>query len=309
MVAEPELSVVIVNYNTKEYTAQCIESLYQAPPEVAFEIVLVDNASTDDSVPWLEQRFPQVKLVRSARNGGIAGGNNLGIRNSAGSLILLLNNDTLVLPGSIDRCIEFLRAHPEAAGVGGELLNPDHTFQSGYSGFPTLWEQFLVVTRIGMLFRPYFPSRPPGRLPCPVDWMSTAFMLFRCQPLEQVDLVDEDFFIYCDETDLQYRLRQAGWQLYYLPEVKTIHFGGKSLNPWRRRKMVYRGYLLFFRKHYPRWKETLLRLLYLLVSCLKVPYWAGNLLLPSRRPLARHELQSNLEIIRISFSFNFMPPP
>lgn len=294
-----DLTIVIVNYNTSDYTAQCLDSIAKYPPGCSYEIVLVDNASTDGSPDRLIADYPYIKLVRSAENRGIAGGNNLGIRAGSGRFVLLLNNDTLVLPGTLDRVITFLEEHPEAGGVGGQLLNTDGSFQSGSTNFPSLWEEFLVVTKIGQFFRPYYPSQPPTSEVCEVDWMSTAFMLFRREALDQVGLVDEDYFIYCDETDLQYRLHRAGWKLYHLPDVQTIHFGGKSLNPWRRRKMVYRGYLLFYQNHHGRLQTLILRLMFAGISAAKLPIWGTLSLWPGGRERALHELESNLDILRM----------
>ncbi len=304
-----DLTIVIVNYNTPDYTAQCLDSIAEHPPHCSYEIVVVDNASTDGSPDWLAAHYPHIKLVHSPENRGIAGGNNLGIRAGSGRYVLLLNNDTLVLPGALDRVVTFLNEHPEAGGVGGQLLNPDGSFQSGFVSFPSLWEELLIVTKVGQLFRPYYPSHPPGAEMCEVDWISTAFMLFRRKALEAIELVDETFFIYCDETDLQYRLHQAGWKLYYLPDVQTIHFGGKSLNPWRRRKMVYRGYLLFYRKHYPRWQETVLRMMFASVSALKLPLWAITYLWPGWRERSRSELRSNWDILQMCLAPGVTPPP
>jgi len=139
---QPDVSIVIVNYNTPQYTIQCLESIYKASPKADYEIVLVDNASPDGSAEQLEKKYPLIKMVRSGKNSGIAGGNNLGTRAASGRYILLLNNDTLVKPGAIDLTIEFLNAHPEAAGVGGNLLNEDGSFQSGYIDFHTLGQVF-----------------------------------------------------------------------------------------------------------------------------------------------------------------------
>ncbi len=303
-----DLSIVIVNYNTKQFTAQCLDSIYSNPPDCRYEIVVVDNASTDDSADWLEDLYPGVNLVHSQENRGIAGGNNLGIRASTGRYVLLLNNDTLVLPEMIDRVISFMDGHPEAGGVGGQLLNEDGSFQSGFFEFPTLFQQFLIVTKIGQLIRPYYPSRPPVSEILQVDWMSTAFMLFRREALEFVGLVDEEFFIYSDESDLQYRLKEAGWPLYYHPDVQTIHFGGRSLTPWRRRNMVYRGYLLFFEKHYGYLEALLLRGLFLLVSALKIPIWGMATLWPDNRDRSKHELASNLAILRMCVRRGIIPP-
>ena len=293
----PDVSIVIVNYNQRDYTAHCIDSILATPPNAGYGIVLVDNASSDGSADWLAERYPGVKLIRSRVNGGIAGGNNLGIRAGSGKYVLLLNNDTIVLPGSIDRVVAFLNEHPEAAGVGGQLLNPDRTFQGGFYDFPSFAKLILIDSKLPSILWPYYPSHPAGRQVRQVDWISTAFMLFRREALEQVGCVDEEFFIYSDESDLQYRLKKAGWKIYYLPDVKTIHFGGKSLTPWRRRRLVYRGYLLFFKKHYGQAQTVLLRMVFALVSLIKLLVWSFAFLIPGWRERALHELRSNRDIL------------
>lgn len=297
---EGVLSIILVNYNQRDYTAQCLNSLRKVAPALDYEIILVDNASHDGSIDWLEEQYPEAAVIRSPENRGIAGGNNLGIRAAQGRYVLLLNNDTLVLPGMLERATAYLDNHPKVGGVGGRLLNPDGTFQSGHVNFPSLWQEFLIASKLGPLFRPHYPSNPPGIEECEVDWMSTAFMAFRRDALEQVGLVDEEYFIYSDETDLQYRLKQAGWQIVYLPDLQTIHFGGKSLNPWRRRHLVYRGKLLFFQKHYEAWRTLLLRLLFATVSVAKLALW--GLAWPFSRIRAGRELESNLRILKLALA-------
>ena len=299
---EPALSIVIVNYNSGDYTAQCLDSIRTVAPALRYDIVLVDNASPDGSADWLAEHYPEVQLIRSPENRGIAGGNNLGIRASHGRYVLLLNNDTLVLPGMLERAAAYLDEHPDVGGVGGNLLNADGSFQSAYVSFHTLRQELLIATKLGQLFCSYYPSHPPTNQVREVAWMSTAFMAFRREALEQVGLVDEAFFIYSDETDLQYRLHQAGWKILYLPDLRTVHFGGKSLNPWRRRHLVYRGKLLFFQKHYAPWRTLLLRLLYVAISGAKLPIWGLAWLLPPWRQRARNELASNVKILRMSLS-------
>lgn len=304
----PDISIVMVNYNQPEYTAQCLDSIYKHPPQTSYEIVLVDNASTDGSADRLEAQYPRLNLIRSEVNGGIAGGNNLGIRAAQGRYILLLNNDTLVIPGTIDQTVAFLEAHPQAAGVGGNLLNEDGSFQSAYADFHTLFIVFLILTRLGMVFRPYFPSHARGTQVKEVDWMSTAFMTFRREALDAVNLVDEEYFIYSDETDLQYRLKQRGWKIYYLPDLETIHFGGKSLNPWRRRRLVYRGFLLYFHNHYSIVHTLVLRCMFITACLLKLPFWALSWLVPKFHQRSLYELRSNLSILRMSLSAGIEAP-
>lgn len=300
MSTEIQVSIVIVNYNTRDYTGQCLDSIRDARLSVSYEIVVVDNASKGDDADWLEDHYPEIRVLRSEENRGIAGGNNIGIRASSGKYTLLLNNDTLVFPGSIEAAVTFLDQHPDAAGVGGNLLNEDRSFQSGHADFPSLWNEFLFVTHLGLALNPNFPFHPRGQETVEVDWMSTAFMLFRREALDTVNLVDEDYFIYSDETDLQYRLKQAGWKIHYLPELETIHFFGKSLTPWRRRKMMYRGKMLFFSKHYGGPRSAVLRLMFGAFSAVKVLTWGLVSLAPSRRERAMHELRSHLDVLQVS---------
>lgn len=297
----PDVTIVIVNFNTRELTARCIDSVLASQARASFEIVVVDNASVDGSADYLEMRYPCITLIRSLENRGVAGGNNLGIRAGQGRHVLLLNSDTLLLPGALDRAINFLDTHPCAGGAGGKLLNPDRTFQSCFVDFPSLWQVFLITTKIGQLVRPRYPSYGPCPQVREVDWISSAFMLFRREAIEQVGLVDEAYFLYCDETDLQYRLKQAGWKIYYLPDVETIHLGGGSASSWRRRRLVYRGYLLFFRKHRGALQTMVLRALFAAASGLKLPLWAAASLWPAWREQARRELFSHRDIVHMCF--------
>ncbi len=295
-----DLSIVIVNYNTPDYTAKCVDSVLQNPPSASYEIVLVDNASSDASADRLAQRYPTIKIIYSPKNTGIAGGNNLGIRASEGRRILLLNNDTIVLPGVLDSAMRFLDQHPEAGGVGGRLVNPDGTFQSSYVDFATLSQLFLITTKLGTLISSHYPSHGPSDKTQEVDWISTAFMLFRRDALDGVGLVDEEYFIYSDEPDLQYRLKRAGWKIFYSPDLQTIHYGGKSLTPWKRRRMVYRGYLLFFSKHRSIADHLLLRAMFAVTSALKLPLWAFAWTFPKWRARASEEWSADLDVLRMS---------
>src|SRR5262249_36645441 len=150
--------------------------------------------------------------------------------------VLLLNNDTLVHGAAFDAMVEFLDRHPTAGAVGGRLLNPDGSFQSGYSAFPTLFQEFMIATGVGARVRNGYPSHGITDAIAVVDWLSSACLMLRRDALDEVGLLDEEYFIYGDEVDLQYRLKARGWQVYYLPAVSVIHYGGRSLDRWRRRK-------------------------------------------------------------------------
>jgi GT2 family glycosyltransferase len=197
--------------------------------------------------------------------------------------------------------VRYLDQHPEVGAVGGNLLNPDGTLQASFCDFPTLWEEFLLVTHIGMARNPYFPAHngvwPQAR---PVDWISSASIVVRRSAIEQIGLVDEDYFIYSDETDWQYRLWRAGWPVHYLPEVNTIHFGGGSFQPGGRRfTLVYRGRMLFARKHYAGWYGLLQRLMFGAAALGRQVVWLILLPLPRWRSIARRQLASNWETFRL----------
>ena len=297
-----DLTIGIVTYNGQVLTAQCLKSIHDAPPACSFEIVVVDNASADGTVAWLREAYPQVRVVVNTANAGITRGNNQCFAAAQGRYVLLLNNDTIVPAGTLDRLVTFADAHPDAGAVGGKLVNPDGTFQASYFDFPSLWCEFLHTTRLGVTLDPHYPSHVDCLDVRSVDWIMSASLLVRRSACEQLGGVDESYFMYSDETDLQYRLRRAGWQVYYLPDVVTVHFGGQSASHWRRRKLIYHGKLLFFRKHYGHCRSTLLRLLFGSMSLIKVIAWSCGWLIPPWRSRAGHEIQSNLNVLYLSLS-------
>jgi GT2 family glycosyltransferase len=296
---DPTLSIVLVCWNNRAYLGPCLESLYQSKMKCTFDIVVVDNGSTDGTPEMLAEKYPEVIIIQNAGNVGLGKASNQGIEATRGRYILLLNNDTIVNGESFDAMAEFLDNNSRAAAVGGKLLNPDGSIQACYNDFPTLHEEFFVATRLGELWRPGYPAVMQAGEIKSVDWLGSACLLLRRSALDQVGLLDESYFIYGDETDLQYRLKKARWEVYYLPQVSTIHFGGRSMDRWRRRKMVYRGKLLFYRKHYGAIRTFLLRLLLGVSSVAKLIVWGLAGIAPGKRQLAQKELNSNLEVIQL----------
>jgi GT2 family glycosyltransferase len=212
---------------------------------------------------------------------------------------LLLNNDTIVNGSSFDAMVDFLDENPRVGGVGGKLLNPDGTIQACYNFFPNLGQEFLVATRLGEFVRRGYPAVMNAEEIKSVDWMGSACLMLRRSALDEVGLLDEGYFIYGDEADLQFRLKKAGWEIYYLPNAFTIHYGGRSMTRWPRRKMVYRGKLIFYQKNYGPVQAFLLRLLLTFLSIIKLGVWGLASLLPSKRELAKKEVSSNLEVVKL----------
>jgi GT2 family glycosyltransferase len=277
----------------------CLKSVYRAGIRSSFDVVVVDNGSTDGSQAMLREKFPEVRLIENQHNVGLGMASNQGIEATQGTYLLLLNNDTLVDGAALDNMVEFLDSHPNAGAVGGRLVNPDGSFQAGYADFSTLREEFLVASRLGEFLWKGYPSHADGSNAKSVGWLSSACLLLRRAALDEVGLLDVEYFIYGDETDLQYRLHRAGWPVYYLPSVSTIHYGGRSMDRWRRRKMVYRGKMLFYKKHYGVVKTSALRLMFAGLSAMKILIWGIALTMPSLRSRAKKELDSNIEVLQL----------
>jgi N-acetylglucosaminyl-diphospho-decaprenol L-rhamnosyltransferase len=261
--------------------------------------VLVDNGSSDGTQAMVREIFSQVRLVQNDHNVGLSAASNQGIESTHGRHVLLLNDDTLVNAPSLDGLVDFMDAHPDAGAVGGKLLNPDGTFQAGYARFSSLLQEFLIASRLSLLISPNYPSHGNSDQVREADWLSSACLLLRRAALNQVGLLIQDYFIYGDEADLQYRMKRAGWKVYYLPEATTIHFGGRSLNRWRRRKMVYRGKMLFYRKNYGAYYTGAMRTMMGVISLAKLMAWTPAVLLPRWQQRAHQELSSNLDVLRL----------
>jgi N-acetylglucosaminyl-diphospho-decaprenol L-rhamnosyltransferase len=298
----PDVSVLLVCWNNRGYLEPCLHSLYQSGLRRTFEVVVVDNGSTDGGQKMLREQFPEVRIVQNHRNLGLSCATNQGIRATTGRYVLLLNNDTLVNGPSLEEMVHFMEVTPDAGAVGGKLLNPDGSFQGAAARFSSLWQELLIATRLGEFLWEGYPSHEDDKQENVVDWLSSACLLVRRSAFAEVGLLDEEYFIYGDETDFQFRLKRAGWKVYYLPQVTTIHYGGRSMDRWRRRKMVYRGKMLFYRKNYSTLHAFLLRLVLGGLTLAKTLLWSIAWLLPRSRKTAECELRSNIEVLSLCWS-------
>lgn len=294
-----DMSIVLVCWNNKAYLDPCLKSLYEGGLKSSFDVIVVDNGSTDGSQQMLAEKYPQVKLIQNAGNVGLGKASNQGIEATHGRHVLLLNNDTLVNGAALDVLVEYLDAHPEAGATAGKLLNPDNSFQSGFAPFSTLLEEFLIVTHIGELLWAGYPSHGDSNEIKETGWMSSACLLVRRAALDKVGLLDESYFIYGDEADLQYRLNKAGWKVVFLPNSSIIHFGGRSMDRWKRRKMVYRGKMMFYKKNYGFLSTFLLRVLFFVMSLLKLLVWCVGFFIPTKNDQAKKELRSNIDVMTL----------
>jgi GT2 family glycosyltransferase len=268
------LSIIIVNWNTRDVLGQCLGSIFQTIKKEGCEVIVVDNASTDGSPEMVQNHFPQVQLIENSWNVGFARANNQGIRQSTGHYVLLLNSDTIVIPGVLQSLLEFMDTHAEAGCVGARLLNPDTSLQYSCSPAPTLSSEFRRMLHLpGMRSDGYYPmDRWDLRQPHQVDVILGACMLLRKVTLDQVGLMDEAYFMYSEEVDLCYRIRRAGWQIYWIPQAQAIHYGGQSTQQASAEMFLrlYASKLTYFRKNHGQLSAVSYKLLLVTSSLIRL---------------------------------------
>ena len=244
-----KLSVVIVSYNVRELLTACIDSVVKAAEGIDTEVFVVDNKSADDTIEVISCDYPWVHLINNKENLGFSKANNIAIRQSEGEYVLLLNPDTVVAEGTLRGVVEFMDQHPEAGGAGVRMHNADGTLApESRRAVPTP----LVAARKMLGFtKRYYMSNLPWDKPGKIEVVSGAFMMLRRKAIDQVGLLDEDFFMYGEDIDLSYRLLKGGWQNWYLP-LDIIHYKGQSTqkSDFRYVHVFYQAMLIFFRKHY-----------------------------------------------------------
>ncbi len=248
-----DLSIVIVNWNTRELLAKCLESVFNTVQEHSVQVVVVDNASSDGSIEMVSSRFPQVKLIVNAENTGFARANNQAIHSSQGRYILLLNSDTVVLPRALDTMVHFMDDNARVGAIGPRLLSSDGQMQLSCGPIPKLGMMLADLTGFSRLTASRFnPAWDDTTYAHRVGWIQGAALLIRRETIGDVGLLDEDYFMYTEEVDWCYRAGIVGWGLYYLPAAEIIHYGGMSAarEPATRRSQLYSSKLLFIRKHY-----------------------------------------------------------
>jgi GT2 family glycosyltransferase len=253
-----DLAIVIVSHNTRSDLEACLRSIGEHPPHVTHEIIVVDNASHDGSLASVRGHWPTVRTIALDRNVGFAAANNVAFRQSRSDLVLLLNSDTLVLDGSIDRLVDAIRQLPGAAIVGPKLVDragsPELSFGRMMSPFTELRQKLLA--RAGGRRVHELTSRPAE-----VEWVSGACLLVRRADAEAAGLLDERYFMYCEDVDFCAAVRANGGRVYFAPDSQVIHLRGRSgVDSRAVTSTAYRrSQLAFYRKHHPRW-EPLLRL-------------------------------------------------
>lgn len=265
-----DVSVVIVNYNVRDFLVQAIRSVQQASGNLTTEIWVVDNNSIDDSVETIRRDFPDVRLIANRDNVGFGTANNQAIEQSRGEFVFILNPDTIVQEDTLERMVAFMRSRPECGALGCQILNPDGSFApESRRAFPTPEIAFWRMTGLGQLFprsrrfggynMTYLPVDEANE----VDALSGSCMLTRREALigpRGAGLFDEDFFMYGEDLDLCFRIQKAGWSIWYTPDTRIIHYKGESTKKGETRyvRLFYGAMLLFIEKHLDEHHSTFL---------------------------------------------------
>ena len=249
-----ELTIIIVSWNTREILRQCLQSVFASQTTKNLKVWVVDNGSSDGSGQMIEDLFPQVQIISNDDNVGFAHANNQAIKASSSDYVMLLNPDTILEKDVVETLINFLENNPDIGAVGPRLLNPDRTLQESAYPEPTLAREFW---RLFHLDRFYYYARYPmdewslidAR---DVDVLMGACLLVRRRALDQVGLLDDNFFVYSEEVDLCTRIREYGWRISWVPTVVVVHLGGQSTQQIKQEMFLqlYKGKIQYFRKHH-----------------------------------------------------------
>jgi len=250
-----DISIIIVNWNTKKLLLDCLASIFSTIKGVSYEVILVDNASSDGSVEAVQEAYPQVEIIQNEENLGFAAANNKGFHKMLGRYALLLNTDTVLTEDAIEKLFYYMENNPEAGMACGQLLNRDGTKQNSIANFPSL---------IGLVFnetllRIFLPKKYPSKRveyfnPIEVESCIGACLMVRKQAMDDVGLLDERYFFFLEETDWALRMERAGWKSCFIPNARIYHLQGQSVgHNVKSRVMFYRSRYTYLKKWHREW--------------------------------------------------------
>jgi len=253
-----ELSIIIVNFNTRQLLFNCLKSIFTETKNISYEVIIVDNGSTDDSLSFVKKHFPQVKIITNKKNLGFAKASNQGVTIAKGKYLLFLNSDTLILNKAIEKSLKFIIKNPQINILGCRLLNKDRSIQPSIGFFPQLKQLFLMmfflddIPFINRLMKPYQQSRIDFYCKTQeVDWVTGAFLLLSKKVINKIGGFDEDFFMYNEEVDFCYRAKKEGFKVWFYHEPEIIHLKGKSSQEGFKTAVLgeYQGLEKFYKKY------------------------------------------------------------
>jgi GT2 family glycosyltransferase len=304
----PTLSISIVNTNNRVLLEQCLHSLFDQDHGVDFEVILVDNVSTDGSAEMVGEKFPQVQLIRNTGRMGFAANHNQAIRASRGKFILVLNEDTIVRPGALKSMCDIQANNPRIGAVGPRLENPDGTLQPSCYKFPNplrcIAENLMLVAAFpnSKLFGDY-RSWPHDSVR-DVEFVSGAAIQVRREVIETTGLLDDGFFIYSEETDWCYRMHKDKWRVVFVPGGTIVHFGGQSSVAIKDRQFCEfnRSGARYFRKHFGIVGSIVLRTSMIVGALLRIPIFTAVYLI-KRSPSAKEKASLWVRLLKLWAGF------
>jgi GT2 family glycosyltransferase len=295
-----DVSVIIVSWNTREMTCDCIRSVCDQTKGLNYEVVVVDNASSDGSAQAVRDQFPDSMLIENTVNKGFAAANNQGIRIAKGRYVLLLNSDTIVLDDAIGKTAEYADSADDVAIVGCRILNPDRTLQPSCFMFPSMLNMALSATYLYKVFprNRFFAREHMGWWDRndirEVEVVTGCFMLIRREVIETTGLLDESYFMYGEETDLCFRVRKAGYRNVFIPHAQIVHYGGASSRKMKSAMILQTraSILQFLRQHKGLLTYWFGCLAFSLHSILRIPYWLAKSI------ISRADRKASVETLR-----------
>ena len=248
----PVYSFVIICYNNRTLIGDCIESIYRYVTDGEFEVFVSDNGSTDGSVEYIREVFPDVIVVENGGNIGFSRANNAALKHATGTYFVLLNSDARLTAGALTIIRNYMQSHPDVAAAGGALVHEDGSPQNSVAAYPSI----LTETGAKFLLKAVFPKRYPGKVhrfseTIDVDSIIGACMIVRKSVVEDIGMLDKDYFFFIEETDWCYRMKQAGYRVVAVPQARIIHLQGKTAGryPVRVKIEYYRSLFIFMDKH------------------------------------------------------------
>jgi GT2 family glycosyltransferase len=256
------ISIIIVNYNGKDFIVQCLRSLESLRLSMPMETIVVDNNSTDGTIEAIKAQYPKVKIIAQKHNLGFGKANNIGANASTGEYLFFVNNDTIFTEDLVAPLSLFLKENPSCGAVGPLLVNADGTYQHSYGYFPSIINEWRVQKETKAI-----KSIPTNFDPQEVEWVSFAAVMIPRSVFKQISGFDERYFMYFEDADVCLRLKEIGYSTIYCPAYSLVHLGGSSWSPKNVDAIRYeyrRSQLLYYSKHISLWQTFLLRLYLLL---------------------------------------------
>jgi len=242
-----DLSIIIVNWNTRELLLDCLHSVYNLVEKISYEVFVVDNASVDGSAEAVQRNFPQVKLIVNQENRGFARANNQVLPLVSSRYALLLNSDTRIIKGALETMVAFMDENPKVGLAAPQYLNQDGSKQNSFANFPGLISELINRSLPKLFFPKKYPSkRQDINTPVAVESIIGACMMVRTEAMKKVGYMDEHYFFFLDETDWSYRMWKAGYSVFHLPQARIYHIHGAAT----KKKVPARTWIEYYRSSY-----------------------------------------------------------